>query len=190
MHTRREIKYHIYSQILNKNAVQSLINILFVCRITPQLQQNLLLYSIPGPSSAAGYAQVHLQGGSFRPSQYLHQHSSADSVPLKFIRYPFPPTVGFLFLACQQQREKKKNTHTIKASYCSSQLAVLLPLVYLAVMYLCLCICIPLFLGARYTKKQGRAKPAAYCSQGAPAAVPSCGRSQLLQPHDLLCLEE
>lgn len=111
MHTRREIKYHIYSQILNKNAVQSLINILFVCRITPQLQQNLLLYSIPGPSSAAGYAQVHLQGGSFRPSQYLHQHSSADSVPLKFIRYPFPPTVGFLFLACQQQREKKKKTH-------------------------------------------------------------------------------
>lgn len=109
--------------------------------------------------------------------------------PLKVHQISFP-SHSWIFIFSLSAAKGKKKKHTIKASYCSSQLAVLLPLVCLAVMYLCLCICIPLFLGARYTKKQGRAKPAAYCSQGAPAAVPSCGRSQLLQPHDLLCPEE
>lgn len=37
--------------------------------------------------------------------------------PLKFIRYPFLPTVGFLFLACQQQRRKKKKPHIAPASW-------------------------------------------------------------------------
>lgn len=119
VHTRRKIKYHIYSQALNKNAMQGLINVLFLQNHPTAAAKSSFLQrsrakfcSRLHPGAPAGWLV------QAKPVFTAARSRAEQTTSPEVHQIPFPSRGCVLFLAQQQQRE------TTKASHCSRQMAI------------------------------------------------------------------